>query len=73
MLRYFIAGNFWFAFALILLLAKGYARQSPVYYTVFGVGWIAPTAFWSAVLAATIAAIVYAVAWRRTTSPQQIA
>jgi hypothetical protein len=73
MLRYFIAGNFWFAFALILVLAKGYARHSPDYYTVLGFGWIAPTAFWSVVLAAMVAASVYAIAWRRTISPQQTA
>jgi hypothetical protein len=36
MLRYFIAWNLWIVAGVSLLLGRGYARQSPDFYTVFG-------------------------------------
>ena len=66
MLRYFVAWNFWLAFALVLMLAKGDARVAPTFYTVFGVGWIRPELFWAVVAIALAAAAGCALAWRRT-------
>lgn len=68
MLRYFVAGNFWLAFALILLLAKGVARYEPTFFTVFGVGWIKPEVFWFAVITAFVAAVLCMLGWQKTMS-----
>lgn len=68
MLRYFVAWNLWLGFGLFLILGKGYARQSPDYFSVFGWGWIEPSHFWFVVLVAAAATAGSLIAWRRTIS-----
>jgi hypothetical protein len=66
MLRFFVAWNLWLAAGLSLVLAQGYARRAPDYYTVFGFGWIEPALFWCVVVATFVVAAGCFVAWRRS-------
>lgn len=70
MLRYFVAGNFWLAFTLVLLLARGYAPNSNGQtFTVFGVGHITPEVFWLAAIAGAAATVACVIAWRSSARP----
>ena len=50
----------------MLLFGSGYARHSPVYYNVFGVGFIDPTHFHILVLFTFAAAAFFTRAWWKT-------
>jgi hypothetical protein len=66
MLRCFIAWNLWLAAAFAVVLGRGYARRSPDFYTVFGMGWIEPSLFWCVIIAAFALATFCFIAWRRS-------
>ena len=68
MLRYFVAAQAWLAAALTLLLARGYARTSPDFYDLFGVGWISPSTYRLVVLVCFVLAAVFTGLWLKTLS-----
>lgn len=66
MLRYFVAGNFWLAFAVLLLLGRQVERGNPTRYSVFEFGFMTPETYWFGVVVALVAALGCVAAWTRT-------
>lgn len=65
MLRYFIAGNYWLSFALLLFLGQKWERNSPIRYSFFGVGsTLSPTTYTLMILLTIgLAAMSFGLMW----------
>jgi hypothetical protein len=69
MTRYFVAGNFWLTFALVLFLGQRSERSGPRYYSFFGGAWLSPTSYFLVTLfCAALAATFFVLTWRTRSS-----
>ena len=68
MTRYFIAGNYWLTFALLLFLGRKIERSNPTRYSFFGGGWLDPTTYLLLILLPLgMAAMCFGLMWMTRT------
>jgi hypothetical protein len=65
MLRYFIAGNLWLLFAIVMFLGRKAWRTGPVRYTFFGAGSLSPLQYNLLILCCIgLAAAFFIITWK---------